>query len=294
MTTSNTLKTVALLAALTALFIFVGRLIGGNGGMVIAFVFAVIMNFGAYWFSDKIALSMSGAHEVSYQEAPELHRLVDQLAAYARLPKPRVYVIDNPSPNAFATGRDPAHAAVAVTSGILRILNTQELGAVLAHELGHVRNRDTLVMTIVATLAGAITMLAHLAQWTLMFGGLRGDDDEGGGLGSLAGGLLMIFLAPIAAMIIQLAISRAREYGADSAGARITGQPLALASALEKLEAGVHRLPMAANPSTAHLYIVNPFAGGVIAGLFSTHPPIAERVARLREMAMNPSRFGLV
>jgi len=292
--TTNTLKTVALLAALTALFIFVGRLIGGNGGMIIAFFFAVIMNFGAYWFSDKIALRMAGAHEVSYNEAPELHRLVDQLAAYGRLPKPKVCVIDNPSPNAFATGRDPGHAAVAVTTGILRILNTQELAGVLAHELAHIKNRDTLIMTVVATFAGAITMLAHMAQWALIFGGMRGDDDEGGGLGSLAGGILMIFLAPIAATIIQLAISRAREYSADSGGARIVGEPLALASALEKLDAAVHRVPMAVNPAAAHLFIVNPFSGGAIAGLFSTHPPVAERVARLRDMAMNPSRSGLV
>jgi len=290
--TGNTLKTVALLAALTALFLFVGRLIGGSGGMFFALILSLLMNMGAYWFSDKIALAMAGAKEVSYEEAPELHRLVEQLAAHARLPKPRIYVINNPSPNAFATGRDPKHAAVAVTTGILNILDRQELAGVLAHELAHIKNRDTLIATLVATMAGAITMLADMARWALIFGGMRGDDEEGGGLGEVAAGMLMIFLAPIAAVLIQLAISRAREYGADYTGARITGQPLALASALEKLAAVVQMRPMDVNPATAHLYIVHPLSGG-LAGLFSTHPPIQERVARLRQMAMNPARFGL-
>ena len=294
MNTTNTLKTAALLAALTALFLFVGQAVGGSGGMYFAFLLALLMNASAYWFSDKIALQMAGAREVSYQEAPDLHRLVEELATYARLPKPRVYVIENPSPNAFATGRDPGHAAVAVTTGILRVLSRGELAGVLAHELAHIRNRDTLIATVVATVAGAISMLAHMAQWALMFGGFgRGDDDEGGGLAGAAGGLVMIFLAPLIATIIQLAISRSREYGADATGARIVGQPLALARALQKLEMAAQARPMAADASVAHLFIVNPLSGQLLSGLFSTHPPIAERVRRLEEMASQPSSYGM-
>lgn len=293
MTSNNTLKTAILLAALTGLFLLVGNALGGNGGMVFAFVLALVMNVGSYWFSDRIALAMAGAREVSYHDAPELHRIVDELAAYARLPKPKVYIVDTPTPNAFATGRDPQHSAVAVTTGIMRILSRDELAGVLAHELGHIKNRDTLIATIVATIAGTITMIASMARWALMFGGFgRGQDDEdGGGIGELAGGLLMLILAPIAAMLIQLAISRAREYGADSAGARIHGNPLSLANALEKLEMANRQMPMEVNSVTAHLYIVNPLSGG-LGGLFSTHPPIAERVARLRRMAYGGTIVG--
>jgi heat shock protein HtpX len=291
MNSGNTLKTVFLLTLLTGLFILVGQAIGGQGGMLIAFIFAMGMNFVSYWFSDKIALQMAGAKEVAYEDAPDLHRLVEQLASYARMPKPRVYIIESPSPNAFATGRDPNHAAVAVTTGILRILNSNELAGVLAHELAHIKNRDTLIATVVAAIAGAITMLANMAQWALIFGGGRGDD-EGEGVGSLAGSLLMIILAPIAATIIQLAISRAREYDADATGARVLGDPNALANALEKLEMGTRYAPMQVNQAAAHLFIVNPFAGG-LSGLFSTHPPISERVERLRRMAMQPTAYGI-
>ncbi len=285
MNTSNTLKTVVLLAALTGLFLLVGRWLGGNGGMVFAFALAIVMNFGAYWFSDKVALSMSGAKEVAYDQAPELHRTVDELATFARLPKPRVYIIQTDTPNAFATGRDPAHSAVAVTSGILRLLSRDELAGVLAHEMAHIKNRDTLIAALVATFAGAITMLAHMAQWAMMFGGFgRSDDDDGGGIGEMVGGLVMIILAPIVAMIIQMAISRAREYSADATGARIQGNPLTLASALEKLEMGNKLRPLDVNPSAAHMFTVQPLSGGGLNGLFSTHPPLAERVARLRAM----------
>jgi heat shock protein HtpX len=281
-------KTVLLLTALTVLFLFVGRAIGGQSGMIIAFIFALGMNFFSYWFSDKIALAMAGAKEVSELDAPELHSAVQNLALSAGIPKPRVYVIPNDSPNAFATGRNPSHAAVAVTAGIMRILNRQELEAVLAHELGHIRNRDTLIMTVTATIAGAITMLAQMAQWALIFGGLGGRHDEegsGGGIADMAVGLLMIILAPIAAMIIQLAISRAREYEADATGARIVGNPLALASALQKLEATVHARPMEVAPAAAHLFIVNPLGGHGWVNLFRTHPTTEERVARLHAMA---------
>ncbi|MBI2865338.1 MAG: zinc metalloprotease HtpX [Chloroflexi bacterium] len=283
-----------LLAALTALLVFVGRVLGGSGGMVFALFFAFIVNFGAYWFSDKIALRMAGAKEVSDAEAPELHSLMDQVAQYARLPKPKVCLIDNPSPNAFATGRNPSHAAVAVTTGIMQILSRGELAGVLAHEMAHVKNRDTLVSTLVASVAGAISMIANMAQWAMLFGGFgRSDDDDGGGIGEIAGGLVMIIVAPIAAMIIQMAISRAREYSADATGARILGNPMALANALEKLERGTQMVPMDVSPAASHLFIVNPLSGGGLRGLFSTHPPIAERVERLRRMAMNPTAYGM-
>lgn len=290
MNAGNTLKTALLLTTLTVLFVLVGRLLGGTGGMVLALGLALAMNFGAYWFSDRLALSMAGAKEVSPAEAPELHWLVERLATQARLPKPRVYVMETPTPNAFATGRDPSHAAVAVTTGITRMLDRHELAGVLAHELAHVRNRDTLIAAVVATIAGAITAIANMAQWALMFGGLgHSEDDEEGGLAGLAGGILMIFLAPIAATIIQLAISRAREFDADATGARILGDPLPLASALGKLEVANHALPLHVNPSTAHQFTVQPFADGGLMALFSTHPPVAERVARLRAMAMRPA-----
>jgi heat shock protein HtpX len=279
-------KTVMLLTALTVLFLFIGRVIGGQSGMIMAFILALGMNFFSYWFSDKIALSMSGAKEVSEYDAPELHQTVANLAMSAGIPKPRVYIMPTDSPNAFATGRNPSHAAVAVTSGLMRILNRQELEGVIAHELGHIRNRDTLIMTVTATIAGAITMLAHMAQWALIFGGFGGRDrEEGGGIADIAVGLLMIILAPIAATVIQLAISRAREYDADATGARIAGDPLALASALQKLEATVQGKPMHVSEAAAHLFIVNPLGGGGWVNLFRTHPTTEERVARLQALA---------
>jgi heat shock protein HtpX len=282
---NNAIKTTILLAALTGLFIVVGGALGGRGGMVIAFLFAIVMNLGAYWFSGDIALRMAGAHEVSPQQAPDLHRLIEELATYARLPKPRVAIIDSPSPNAFATGRDANHAVVAVTTGIMGILNRDELAGVLAHELGHVRNHDILISSIAATVAGAITMLANMAQWALIFGGFGGRSDDDEGANPLAM-LLMIFVAPIAASLIHLAISRSREYGADETGARIHGNPESLARALEKLERATSVAPLQVNPSVAHLFIVNPLKGFALSGLFSTHPPIAERIRRLRAMEL--------
>jgi heat shock protein HtpX len=234
---------------------------------------------------------MAGAREVSPAEAPELHRLVEELATYARMPKPRVCIIDDPSPNAFATGRDPQHAAVAVTTGIMRILDRRELAGVIAHELAHIRNRDTLIATIVAVMAGAITSLAYMAQWALYFGGFGRSDDDEGGMNPL-GGLLFIILGPIAAMLIQFAISRQREYAADALGAKMVGDPLSLADALRRLEMGVQMIPSdRARPAQASLYIVNPFSGSALLNLFSTHPPIAERVARLEELARHPARL---
>ncbi len=279
---SSVLRTTVLLAALTALFIVIGGAIGGNQGMFVAFIFALLMNFGSYWFSDKIVLTMYRAQEVSPREAPELHRLVQRLAQRAGIPMPRVYIIPSDAPNAFATGRNPQHGAVAVTEGIIRLLDEDELAGVLAHELGHIRNRDTLIMTVAATLAGAITMLAHMAQWGAIFGGLGRRDDEGNG--GVFGLLFMAILAPIAATLIQLAISRSREYFADSTGAAIAGSPRGLARALEKLHYASQRVPMEANPATAHLFIVNPLTGGSLLNLFSTHPPIEERIRRLRRM----------
>ena len=289
MTSANTLKSVALLALLTALLLFIGRTVGGNGGMILALVMAVAMNFGSYWFSDKLALAMSGAQEISPEQAPDLYRIVEEIASLTRMPMPRVYIVQSDSPNAFATGRDPNHAAVAVTTGIMRILDERELRGVLAHELAHVRNRDTLISAIVATIAGAIGMIAHMAQWALMFGGLGRSDDRDDG-GSVVGGLFAIIVAPIIAMLVQLAISRAREYEADATGANLVHDPLALASALQKLETGTAYRPMAdANPATAHLFIVNPFGSMNIAQLLSTHPPLQERVRRLHRLAGLPS-----
>ena len=280
---TNVLRTTVLLAALTALFLVIGGAIGGNQGLFIAFVFALLMNFASYWFSDKIVLSMYGAREVSLNEAPDLYRLVQRLAQRAGIPMPRVYIIPSEAPNAFATGRNPQHGALAVTEGILRMLDTDELAGVLAHEIGHIRNRDTLIMTIAATLAGAITMLAHMAQWGAIFGFGRRDEEDSGGGGMLSL-LFMAILAPIAATLIQLAISRSREYFADSTGAAIAGAPSGLARALEKLHYASQRLPMDANPATAHLFIVNPLTGGSLLNLFSTHPPIEERIRRLRRI----------
>jgi heat shock protein HtpX len=280
---TNVLRTTVLLAALTALFLVIGGAIGGNQGLFVAFVFALLMNFASYWFSDKIVLSMYGAREVSLNEAPDLYRLVQRLAQRAGIPMPRVYIIPSDAPNAFATGRNPQHGAVAVTEGILRMLDTDELAGVLAHELGHIRNRDTLIMTVAATLAGAITMLAHMAQWGAIFGFGRRDEEDSGG-GGILGLLFMAILAPIAATLIQLAISRSREYFADSTGAAVAGSPSGLARALEKLHYASQRLPMDANPATAHLFIVNPLTGGSLLNLFSTHPPIEERIRRLRHI----------
>jgi heat shock protein HtpX len=285
---SNSIKSVLLLAALTGLLVTMGRVIGGNTGMIFAFGLAVIMNFGSYWFSDQIALRMAGAREVTPEEAPGLHSIVDELAYRAGLPKPRVAIVESMSPNAFATGRDANHAVVAATTGILRILNRDELMAVLGHELGHVRNHDILVSSIAATIAGAITMVAHMLQFAAFFGGFGGRNDDGEGVNPI-GALAMIILAPIAALLIQMAISRSREYGADTTGAEIVGDPLALASALAKLEAGSRQIPLDVNPAASHLFIVNPLSGQFIAVLFSTHPPIQERIKRLRQMAGYPA-----
>jgi len=278
----NSLKTVFLLGVLTGLLMLIGGLIGGRGGMVIAFFFAVVMNFGAYWFSDRIVLGMYNAQEVSERQAPEIYAMVKNLAMKASLPMPRVYIIPEDTPNAFATGRNQGHAVVAMTEGILRILNRDELEGVLAHELTHIKNNDMLIGSIAATLAGAIVMLANMAQWAAIFGGpSRSDDEEGGGV---IGMILMAILAPIAATLIQMAISRSREYLADEGGARVSGKPYGLAGALEKLARASHATPMNANPSTAHLFIVNPLTGRAFMNLFSTHPPIEERIARLRSM----------
>ncbi len=278
----NTLKTVILLGILTGLLMFFGGLFGGKTGVTIAFLFAVIMNFGAYWFSDKIVLSMYHAREVTEREAPELYAIVKNLALRAGLPMPRVYIIPEEAPNAFATGRNERHAAVAVTEGILRILTRDELEGVLAHELTHIKNRDILISSIAATIAGAIVMLANMAQWAAIFGGARSEDEEGaGGIISL---LVMAILAPIAATLIQMAISRSREFMADEGGAKISGKPYGLAGALEKLARASQMIPMAANPATSHMFIVNPLSARTFMKLFSTHPPIEERIARLRRM----------
>ena len=281
----NIFKTAVLLGLLTSLLIVIGGALGGEQGMVMAFVLAMAMNFGSYWFSDRIVLAMYGAQPVDETTAPGLHRVVRHLATRAGLPTPRLYVIPGDTPNAFATGRNPEHAAVAVTEGITRILDEEELEGVLAHELAHVKNRDTLIMTVSATLAGAITYMAQMAQWAAMFGGGRRDDEERSG-GGMFGALFMAVLAPIAAMLIQMAISRAREFHADATGARIVGRPWGLAKALEKMEMAASMVPMQATPATAHLFIVNPLTSGGLATLFSTHPPIQERVARLRAMTI--------
>ena len=283
----NTLRTTVLLASLTALLLVAGKALGGNGGMVVALVLAVVMNFGSYWFSDKLVLRMYRAQPVGPKEAPELYSVVETLARQAKMPMPAVYIVESDTPNAFATGRNPEHAAVAATTGLLRIMNREELTGVLAHELSHVRHRDTLVSAIAATLAGAITMLANMAQWMLLFGGLRGNDNEQGG-GGVLGALVMMILAPFAAMLIQLAVSRSREFGADKGGAELTGNPLWLASALRKLEQANERAPMQAaadHPTTAHLFIVNPLGGLNLARLFATHPSTEERIRRLQAMA---------
>ncbi len=280
----NHFKTFLLMLVLTALFILVGTSIGGKSGAIYAFVFAAMMNFFAYWFSDKIVLRMYKAREVSQSEAPELYGIVAELTSKASLPMPKVYIMENDTPNAFATGRNPQHAAVAVTAGILRTLSKEELMGVIGHELSHIQHRDILISTIAATIAGAISMLASMARWGAMFGGFRSDNEEGGRGGNILVVLLVSIFASIAAMLIQMAISRSREYLADEGGAHLS-HPHSLAKALGKLEAAAQRIPMEANLSTAHMFIVNPLRGGGVLSLFSTHPPIEERIARLEEMA---------
>jgi heat shock protein HtpX len=252
--------------------------------MIYAFIFAFVMNMISYWFSDKIVLRMYGAQEVTEAEAPMLWGVTHNLSLKMNMPMPKVYVIPSDSPNAFATGRNPKHAAVAATEGIMRLLTREELEGVMAHELGHVRNRDILIGTIAAAIAGAISMLAHMAQWAMIFGGFGGRRDDDEGAGSMIGGILMIILAPIAAALIQMAISRSREYEADATGARICGNPLWLANALRKLHTASQRVPLNANPATAHMFIVNPLRGGGLVNLFSTHPPLEDRIARLETM----------
>jgi len=276
----NQIKTTILLAVLTAFIVWIGQLLGGRQGMIIALIFAAGMNFFSYWYSDKIVLRMYRAREATPQQAPEIYRMVAELTQRAGLPMPKVFVIPDETPNAFATGRNPQHAVVAVTEGLLRIMNREEVMGVLAHELAHVKNRDILIGSIAATMAGAIMMLASMARWSAFLGGGR-DNEEGGGLG-VVGLVAMSVLAPLAAMIIQMAISRSREYLADATGAAICGQSEWLARALEKLGAHSGRMPMNANPSTAHMLIVNPLAGKSLMSWFSTHPPLQERIARLR------------
>jgi len=281
----NNLKTAFLMAFLTSLVVAFGYLIGGTGGTLVAFALALVMNGFGYWFSDRLALAMAGAREVSMTDAPDLHRIVESLAVASGVPKPRVYLSSDATPNAFATGRSPHHAAVCVTAGLLQALNEEELRGVLAHELAHIRNRDILISSVVAVLAGSITMLATFAQWSLWLGGANRDEERGGGISGLLGLLLTVVLAPIAATLVQLAISRSREYEADRTGA-LVGGPLPLASALRKLDLAQHRLPSErAQPAFAHLYIVNPLSGQALAGLFSTHPPVRERLRRLQAMA---------
>ena len=287
----NHVKTFFLLMVLTGLLLLIGGALGGQIGIIIALVFALAMNFGAYWFSDKIALSMAHARPITADEDPQLYQLVAEQARLANMPMPKVYEIDDPSPNAFATGRNPQNAAVAVTTGIRHILTREELAGVMAHEMAHVGNRDTLIMTVVATIAGAISMLAFMAQFAAIFGSFGGhsDDDEGGGGGNIISLLIIAIIMPIAATIIRMAISRAREFQADQTGAHNCGNPEALARALEKLEMGSEIRPMKVNEAASHLFIVNPLSGRSMARLFSTHPPIEERVRRLREMNVRPN-----
>lgn len=275
----NMFKTMILMTGLTLVLLWAGNALGGQSGMTIALIFALAMNGFSYWFSDKIVLKMYRAQEVTKAEVPELYEMVARLARRAGLPMPRVYIINQPQPNAFATGRNPAHGAVAVTTGIMRMLSADELEGVLAHELAHIRHRDILIGTVAATIAGAITYLAHIAQWAMIFGGR--DDDEGG---NPLVALVMMIIAPLAAMLIQMAISRSREYAADAGGAGIAGSPRSLANALRKLHSASHQIPMQAEPATAHMFIVNPLSGGSFARLFSTHPPMEERIARLEAM----------
>lgn len=282
----NWLRTTILLTFLTVLFLIIGQAIGGHKGLIIAFVLALIMNFGSYWFSDKIVLKMYRAQEVTPQELPEVYQIVKTLTQRADMPMPRIYLVKDENPNAFATGRNPQHAAVAVTTGIMRLLNSDELMGVLAHELSHVRHRDTLTSAIAATIAGAIAMLANFAQFALLFGGERSQNSDG--IGKVVGSLVMIIVAPIAATLLQMAVSRSREYSADKGGAHLSGKPLALASALKKLETLNQQIPSPiaeSHPSTATLLIINPLSAGGLRSLFSTHPPTEERIRRLEEIA---------
>lgn len=278
----NNIKTLFLLVTLTLILVWAGGALGGKQGMTMALVFALMMNLFAYWFSDKIVLRMYGARQVSESEAPELYGIVRSLVQKAGMPMPRVYIINEDQPNAFATGRNPKHAAVAVTTGIMRVLSHEELQGVIGHELAHVRHRDILISTIAATIAGAISYLAQMAQWAMIFGG-RGDDEEGG---NPIAALAMMIVGPIAALIVQMAISRSREYSADEGGARLAGNPRYLAGALRKLDVASKKIPMHANPATSHMFIVNPLSGGGLLKLFSTHPPVEERIARLESMSL--------
>ncbi len=275
----NNFKTMVLLAVMTAFIVWVGQIMGGTQGMVIALILAAGMNFFSYWFSDKIVLRMYKAHEVTQDEAPQVYETVKKLAVRAGLPMPRIYIIPEESPNAFATGRNPEHAVVAVTEGLLKLMSREEVEGVLAHELAHIKNRDILIGSIAATLAGAVMVLANMARWAAIFGGSRRDDENGGG--GIIGLVVMSIMAPIAAMLIQMAISRSREYIADSTGASFAGNQKGLSDALRKLGAYSGRLPMDANPSTAHMFIVNPLSGKSLMSLFSTHPPLEERISRL-------------
>jgi heat shock protein HtpX len=287
----NQLKTAFWMVALTVLLVLIGRFFFGATGTIVFLGLAIVMNGVAYWFSDRLALAAAQAQEVGPAEAPMLHRLADRLAVQYHVPKPKVYLSPDPSPNAFATGRNPSHAAISVNQGLLRILDEEELYGVLAHEFAHVRNRDILISSVVAVMAGAITMIANIAQWGLLFGGYGGRDERDQGAGGLLVGLLMIILGPIAAALIQLAVSRSREYEADHTGAEISGDPMALASALRKLERATEVVPaQTATPAFAHLYIVNPLKGQTLAGLFSTHPPLEERIRRLEAMAAGVRR----
>lgn len=279
----NTLKTMVLMVTLTLMLVFIGGLIGGRSGMTFALIMAFGMNFITYWFSDKIVLKMYGAKQVTEAEAPELYSMVRRLSQSAELPMPKVYVMEQEQPNAFATGRNPQHGAVAVTTGIMRILSREELEGVIGHELAHIKHRDILVSTVAATIAGAISYLAQMAQWTMIFGGRSSDDNRGG---NPIAALVMMIVGPIAAMIVQMAISRSREYGADAGGATIAGNSMYLANALKKLHMASQKIPMNANPATAHMFIVNPLSGGGLLRLFSTHPPMEERVARLESMRL--------
>jgi len=279
----NTIKTGFLMIVLSVLLVLAGYFMGGMSGMIFALIFSLGMNFFAYWYSDKLALRMTGAKEVSEEESPDLHFIVEEQARLSNLPKPRVYVIENDSPNAFATGRNPSHAAVAATTGIMSVLSRDELSAVLAHEMAHVGNRDTLIMTVAAAMAGAITFLAMMARLSMLFGGLSGRRGGGGGMVGMIGLLAVAILLPLAAILVRAAISRAREYQADSTGARNCRNPWALADALEKLETEAHSKPMKVNEAVSHLFIVNPLSG-FSATMFSTHPPMQKRISRLREM----------
>ena len=286
---SNVFKTALLLAVLTALLVLLGGALGGRHGMLIALVLAALMNFASYWWSDKIVLAMYRAQPITEAQAPGLYNNVHRLASKAGVPMPRVYLIPSEQPNAFATGRNPEHAVVAVTEGIMRILDDEELEGVLAHELAHVTNRDVLISSVAATLAGAITYLAHMAQWAAFWGGSRNSDDDGP---SPIAVLAMAIIAPIAAMLVQLAVSRSREFQADATGARLVGRTWGLSKALEKLDMASKAVPMDANPATAHLFIVNPLSGQALMRLFSTHPPMEERIARLEAMAgRGPDRY---